>query len=207
MPPHQNHPWKTAGKRAPPATHFPSRALRSTNKTPTKTSNSVALHPTRPPVTPAKILLQTICSSMAKLLPHAFPFQPSNNGMLLNVDHSRKTSRTSSISSKDSLSLMSSRSNSTNSRSSTSSCSSSARTSSTGTLQLRRKWRLLLQGKENPTKQRRKKVKTTVVRRRRLCRRFFPVAISACIRCHALEPSNKSDVVDHLKDGNHVKLP
>lgn len=60
-----------------------------------------------------------------RLLPHAFPFQPVNNGPVVVDNNSRFTSRTSSISSKDSL--MSSRSNSTNSRSS--SCSSSARTS------------------------------------------------------------------------------
>ncbi|XVF78561.1 hypothetical protein PTKIN_Ptkin14bG0144200 [Pterospermum kingtungense] len=57
-----------------------------------------------------------------RLLPHAFPLQPST--MVAADGTSRGTSRTSSINSKDSL--MSSRSNSTNSRSS---CSS-ARTSS-----------------------------------------------------------------------------
>ncbi|XP_062086999.1 uncharacterized protein LOC133793719 [Humulus lupulus] len=64
-----------------------------------------------------------------RLLPHAFPFQPTSGAIYgLESENSRAmlTSRTSSTSSKDSL--MSSRSNSTNSRSS--SCSSSARTSS-----------------------------------------------------------------------------
>lgn len=190
-----------------------------------------------------------------KLLPHAFPFQPNNNGMLLFLDHSRRTSRTSSISSKDSLSLMSSRSNSTNSRSSTSSCSSSARTSSSdnserklmyhhhysrttpfrssdryktgGGAQLygsSQRWQFITpvptlsrdssvkkkveiaaagKGKTNKAK---KKRKVKVVRRRRLCWRFFRWLVSACIKCHAMEPSKKRDVVDHVKDGNHVKL-
>ncbi|XP_052179233.1 uncharacterized protein LOC127792664 [Diospyros lotus] len=57
-----------------------------------------------------------------RLLPHAFPLQPTNGA---GAFYSRSTSRTSSVGSKDSL--MSSRSNSTNSRSS--SCSASARTS------------------------------------------------------------------------------
>ncbi|KAM6584576.1 hypothetical protein CsatB_011578 [Cannabis sativa] len=69
-----------------------------------------------------------------KLLPHSFPFQPTNTTSIYSVvsensSRSMIKSRTSSSSSKDSM--MSSRSNSTNSRSSTSSCSSSsARTSS-----------------------------------------------------------------------------
>ncbi|KAF3442018.1 hypothetical protein FNV43_RR15934 [Rhamnella rubrinervis] len=57
-----------------------------------------------------------------RLLPHSFPFQPVNSGLVVVDNDSRFTSRTSSISSKDSL--MSSRSNSRSS-----SCSSSARTS------------------------------------------------------------------------------
>jgi hypothetical protein len=73
---------------------------------------------------------------------------------------------------------------------------------------VKKKVEIAAAGKGKPNKAKKKrKVKTTVVRRRRLCRRFFRWLISACIRCHALEPSNKSDVVDHLKDGNQVKLP
>ncbi|CAL5405886.1 unnamed protein product [Camellia sinensis] len=67
-----------------------------------------------------------------RLLPHAFPFQPTTTAGA--GAYTRSTSRTGSVSSKDSL--MSSRSNSSNSRSS--SCSTSARTSTSEASDMRR---------------------------------------------------------------------